>query len=83
MSKTWSVTALLVSLCVSPRSLPAQDVVLPGSTVQGDVLRGQGQFLKGAAWYELNAAKARSIDVRTAPSWTSGIAKSMRPISAS
>ena len=22
----------------------------PGSTVQGDVLRGQGQFLQGAAW---------------------------------
>jgi hypothetical protein len=44
----------------------AQDVVLPGSTMQGDILRGQGQFLKGAAWYELNAARARELDVKTA-----------------
>src|SRR5271157_1414396 len=44
----------------------AQDVVLPGSTVQGDILPGQGQFLKGMAWYELNAARARELDVKTA-----------------
>ena len=44
----------------------SQDVVYPGSTVQGDILRGEGQFLKGMAWYELNAAKAREIDAKTA-----------------
>jgi hypothetical protein len=37
-----------------------------GSTVQGDILRGEGQYLRGAAWYELNAAKAASINTDTA-----------------
>ena len=40
--------------------------MLPGSTVQGDILRGQGSYLKGMAWYELNAARARELDVKTA-----------------
>ena len=40
-------------------------VVGPGSTVQGDVLRGEGVFLQGAGWYDLNEAKARSIDANT------------------
>jgi hypothetical protein len=43
----------------------AQDYVAPGSTVEGERLRGEGQFLKGAAWYELNAAKARQLDAQT------------------
>jgi hypothetical protein len=66
MSKARSVTALLLSFLMSEPSLQAQDVVLPGSTVQGNILRGQGQFLKGMAWYELSAARAREIDARTA-----------------
>jgi hypothetical protein len=37
----------------------------PGSTVQGDILRGQGRFLEGAGWYQLNSARARNIDVDT------------------
>jgi hypothetical protein len=36
-----------------------------GSTPQGDILRGEGAFLQGAGWYELNSAKGRSIDERT------------------
>jgi hypothetical protein len=40
-----------------------------GSTPEGDILRGQGQFLRGAGWYELNSAKARNIDVKTWKSW--------------
>jgi hypothetical protein len=36
-----------------------------GSTIQGDILRGEGQFLRGAGWYELNSARARNIDVNT------------------
>jgi len=66
MNKARSVTTLLLTLLVSAPSLQSQDVVLPGSTAQGDILRGQGQFLKGAAWYEINAARAREIDARTA-----------------
>jgi len=41
------------------------DVLYPGSTVQGDILRGQGVAYKGAAVFYLNAAKARSIDADT------------------
>lgn len=65
-----SVVALaglaLAVLGVATPALPAQDVVFPGSTVQGDVLRGQGQFLKGAAMYELYSAQGRAIDAQTA-----------------
>jgi uncharacterized protein (TIGR03067 family) len=66
MDKARRVTALLCFLIMSAPSIRAQDLVLPGSTLEGDILRGQGQFLKGAAWYEINAAKAREIDARTA-----------------
>jgi hypothetical protein len=46
--------------------LSAQDVVYPGSNAQGDILRGQGQFLKGMAWHEISAARSREFDSRTA-----------------
>ena len=55
---------MLVVMIAAPTCHP-QDVVLPGSTIEGDMLRGQGQFLKGMAWYELNAAKARELDAKT------------------
>lgn len=52
------------------RSLVLAVVVLTpmsarGQTVQGDVLRGQGRYLEGAGWYNLNTAAARSINVET------------------
>jgi hypothetical protein len=34
-------------------------------TVQGDILRGQGAFLAGAGWYNLNTARANNINVDT------------------
>jgi hypothetical protein len=61
-----AVAALAVAaLGVAAPALLAQDVVFPGSTVQGDILRGQGQFLKGAAMYDLYSARGRAIDVQT------------------
>jgi hypothetical protein len=66
MDQARSVTVLLFVAVMSASSIRAQDVVLPGSTREGDILRGQGQFLKGMAWYELNAARARELDVKTA-----------------
>jgi hypothetical protein len=42
MDNTGSVTAVLVIIFLSAPSIRAQDVVLPGSTVEGDILRGQG-----------------------------------------
>jgi hypothetical protein len=66
LGHTRSVISVFPLLISSAPWLPAQDVVLPGSTAQGDILRRQGQFFKGAAWYEINAARARKIDARTA-----------------
>jgi hypothetical protein len=53
------VVAGMVSLCAEARAQR------PGSTAQGDILRGQGRYLEGAGWYELNSARARNIDVDT------------------
>lgn len=33
---------------------------------QAEALKAQGQFLRGAAWYELNSSKARAVDAKTA-----------------
>jgi hypothetical protein len=41
----------------------------PGSTIEGDVLKGEGQFLKGMGWYELRSAKARAKDTETQLQW--------------
>jgi uncharacterized protein (TIGR03067 family) len=66
MDKTrWLVILSIAGLLASCR-VTAQDVVGPGSTTQGDILRGQGQLLKGMAWYELSAARARELDLKTA-----------------
>ena len=45
-STMFVIFALLLPVSSSPW-LPAQDVVLPGSKAQGDILRGQGQFVEG------------------------------------
>ena len=37
----------------------------PGSTAQGDILRGEGVFLMGAGYYNLNTAMANSINTDT------------------
>lgn len=68
MRKTYLLAAFgtTILLLTLASVMPAQDVVLPGSTVQGDILRGQGQFLKGAAWYEYASAQARNLDAQTA-----------------
>jgi hypothetical protein len=45
MGYTRSVTSVFLFLISSAPWLPAQDVVLPGSTAQGDILRGHWLFL--------------------------------------
>jgi hypothetical protein len=57
--------AVLGLTCVE-RAHAQGKVLSPGSTVQGDILRGQGVAARGAAVLHLNAAKARSIDADTA-----------------
>ena len=51
-----------VFLTVLSRSDPAHG---QGATVQGDILRGEGAFLRGMGWYELNDARAASINADT------------------
>jgi hypothetical protein len=57
--------AVLGLACVG-RARAQGNVLFPGSTVQGDILRGQGVAARGAAVLHLNAARARSIDADTA-----------------
>lgn len=58
--------ASIASVAWCPRARAQGDVLYPGSTVQGDVLRGEGVVYKGAAVFYLSAARARSIDADTA-----------------
>jgi hypothetical protein len=59
------IVCLIAGLIAISPGIAAQDVIYPGSTVDGDYLRGQGIFLKGAAWFEIEAAKARALDAQT------------------
>jgi hypothetical protein len=66
-----ALTTLLVLLFI-PAIANGQVIVggsPAGSTVAGDRLRGEGEFLKGAAWYQLNSAKATSINVDSTIRW--------------
>lgn len=47
---------LIASLSLAARA--QAQVIGPGSTVEGDVRRGEGVFLQGLGWYEINNAKA-------------------------
>ena len=56
---------LLVMLLVGPSA--------KGQTVPGDILRGRGYYLRGAGWYNLHTAEARSINVDTAIRWNQAV----------
>ena len=66
MNRAKSLAILWISVTVTLQAVHAEDVVLPGSAVQGDILRGQEPFLERAAWYELSAAREREHDIKTA-----------------
>ncbi len=47
-------------------------------TATGDQLRGQGAYLRGLGWYNLNTAQAKSINADTAIRWKSDLRKIQR-----
>jgi uncharacterized protein (TIGR03067 family) len=66
MSHAKSVVVLSTcAIFVACLSSPAQDVIFPGSTPQGDILRGEGVFLRGKGLYDYYSAKGRRIDAGT------------------
>ena len=78
--KTASCLAVLL-LLAGPEARAQVRRVGPGSTVQGDVLRGEGVYLQGAGWYELNDARAAAINTRTAMAiadWNDQVYKAYR-----
>jgi uncharacterized protein (TIGR03067 family) len=58
----FSASGLILTAAMLGR---AADVILPGSTPQGDILRGEGVFLRGKGLYEYYSAKGRRIDAGT------------------
>jgi hypothetical protein len=46
-----------------------------GQTVEGDILRGQGAYLRGAGWYNLRTAKANSVNVDATIRWKQDLRK--------
>lgn len=69
--RAWTIASVVVVLC----GLHAPDSAAqyrrggglgPGSTAQGDILRGEGVFLVGAGSYLFNEARATAINVNTA-----------------
>ncbi len=52
-----------------------QQSAVHGQTVQGDILRGEGAYLRGAGWYNLNTAKANSINVDATIRWKQDLRK--------
>ena len=61
-----------VALTVLFLALPAFAVA---QTVQGDVLRGGGAYLRGLGWYNFNTARANSINADTMIRWKSDLRK--------
>jgi hypothetical protein len=66
--------AATVGLCLGPALAPAQGYrggggIGPGSTVQGDILRGEGIAALGMGQYNLSTAMATSINTDTAIRW--------------
>src|SRR5437879_13159768 len=57
-------TLVLLALLARSTSGPAQ-IIFPGATVQGDILRGEGIFLQGAGLYNYYSAGANAINTDT------------------
>ncbi len=47
-------------------------------TVEGDIFRGQGAFLRGAGWYNLRTAQANKVNVEATIRWKEDLRKIQR-----
>lgn len=67
MSKPIAIAASLLLTLVTLALVPTASGQRFGGvgTAQGDILRGQGAYLAGAGWYNLNTARANNINVDT------------------
>jgi hypothetical protein len=61
MNKTLLASLAMAATLGAAALLDTSDAQTP----QGDILRGQGRFLEGAGWYNLNTARADRINVET------------------
>lgn len=59
---------LALILAMGPGLVRSQDVGT-GATAQGGTVRGQGQFLRGMAWYEVGSAEGLSVGVDAEIAW--------------
>lgn len=57
---------------------PLLSGVIWAQTVEGDILRGQGAFLRGAGWYNLHTAQANRINVEATIRWKEDLRKIQR-----
>ena len=64
--------AVALILATGPGLGCGQDAGL-GTTAQGGAIRGQGQFLRGMAWYEVGSAEAMSVGVDAAIAWNRAV----------
>jgi hypothetical protein len=70
----WCVGAALAAMIgLWPGGACGQLVDHSGSTAQGDALLGQGRFLSGMAWYELESAQAAAINEETQAAWNRSV----------
>jgi hypothetical protein len=68
---------VVVGSCLVCLALVCLAIVRPGNaqTVEGDILRGEGAFLRGAAWYNFRTAQATSIYVDATIRWKQDLRK--------
>ncbi len=68
----WAARIATVS-AMSALILVAGQGVRGQATVQGSAMRGQGQFLRGMAWYELGSAQGAAIEVESMKAWNQAV----------
>src|SRR5262245_11062556 len=65
--------AAIAAGTVSGQALLAQPFGGGGATVQGDALRGEGRFLRGMGWYELETAQAQALETEAVIAWNRAV----------